>query len=422
MARVLTPQDAHALMNALVKQATGQSTIQVTNTSSFVSAGELVLATGIENTLNSLGIVLGRSLMAVRPYQAKLQIINALNSGIYTNRLRKISFYAKEAQASGDYNTQLFTNLKTGFTAGQNMNASNQPQSTKSQWEQNAPIPLEMNFGGSSVWEESITRYEDQIAVAFRSESEFLEFVSGVMTEKANDIESTKEAFNRMTILNHIAGVYNMSAVMPGSAVNLTSEFNSQFGTQYTSEELRTTYLKEFLAYFVERFKMDSKYLTERTSKYHWSPVKIVNEVTHVLLRHTPMSRQRAILYAPLFTRATAQVLPEIFNPQYLDVGTHEEVNYWQSLDVPAAINITPAIVDTSNGTQKEGDPVELEYVVGMLYDQDAIMTDYQLDTANTTPLEARKRYRNIWWSFRRNAINDFTENCIIYYMADTEA
>lgn len=418
MARVLTPQDAHALMNALVKQATGQSAIQVTNTASFVSAGELVLATGIENTLNSLSIVLGRTMMAVRPYQAKLQIINALNSGIYSNRMRKISFYAKEAQASGDYNTQLFTNLKTGFTSGENI-VDGQAQSTKSQWEQNAPIPLEMNFGGSSVWEESITRYEDQFAVAFRSESEFLEFVSGVLTEKGNDIESRKEAFNRMTILNHIAGVYDMSAVMPGSAVNLTAEYNSEFGTQYTSDELRTTYLEEFLAFFVERFKMDSKYLTERTAKYHWSPVKVVNGVAHTLLRHTPLSKQRAILYAPLFTRATAQVLPKIFNPQYLDVGTHEEVNYWQSLELPAAINITPAIVDTSNGTQKEGDPVELDYVVGMLYDEDAIMTDFQLDTANTTPLEARKRYRNIWWSFRRNAINDFTENCIIYYMAD---
>ena len=418
MARVLTPQDAHALMNALVKQATGQSTIQVTNTASFVSAGELVLATGTENTLNSLGIVLGRSLMAVRPYQAKLQIINALNSGIYSNRMRKISFYAKEAQASGDYNTQLFTNLKTGFTSGENI-VDGQAQSTKSQWEQNAPIPLEMNFGGSSVWEESITRYEDQFAVAFRGESEFLEFVSGVLTEKANDIESTKEAFNRMTILNHIAGVYDMAAVMPGSAVNLTAEYNSEFGTQYTSDELRTVYLKEFLAFFVERFKMDSKYLTERTAKYHWSPVKIVNGVAHTLLRHTPLSRQRAILYAPLFTRATAQVLPEIFNPQYLDVGTHEEVNYWQSLELPSAINITPAIVDTSTGTQKEGEPVELDYVVGMLYDQDAIMTDYQLDTANTTPLEARKRFRNTWYAMSRNLINDFTEKAIMFTMED---
>ena len=92
MARTLTPQDAHALINALVEQATGQASITATDTSSFVAAGELVLATGVENTLNALSLVLGRTLMAVRPYGAKLAMINALNTGAYSHRLRKISF------------------------------------------------------------------------------------------------------------------------------------------------------------------------------------------------------------------------------------------------------------------------------------------------------------------------------------------
>ena len=39
MARVLTPQDGYVIMNDLVKQATGQENIKVTDLSSFVSAG-----------------------------------------------------------------------------------------------------------------------------------------------------------------------------------------------------------------------------------------------------------------------------------------------------------------------------------------------------------------------------------------------
>ena len=46
-------------------------------------------------------------------------------------------------------------------------------------------------------------------------------------------------------------------------------------------------------------------------------------------------------------------------------------------------------------------------------------MTDFQLESSATTPLEARKRYRNIWWSFAKNSINDFTENAIIFTMED---
>lgn len=419
MARTLTPTDAHVIMTELVHQATGQKNLTVVDTSSFVSAGETVLATGIENTINSLGIVLGRTLMAVRPYKAKLAIINALNTGAYTSRMRKISFYSRDPKASGDWNTNLFTNLQTGFTNGQNPDSQGDAQSTKSMWEQNAPVALEMNFGGQSVWEESTTIYEDQLKVAFRGESEFSSFVAGVMTEKANDIESEKEAFNRMTLLNHMAGIVDMTALMPKSAVNLTSAFNTKFGTSYTSEQLRTTYLADFLKFFVAEFKLASDYMTNRSAMYHWSPDKQVGGVDHTLLRHTPKSKQRAMLFNPLFVEARSNVYPDIFNPQYLDVNNFEPVEYWQSISTPAGINVTPAIPDPDTGLQKAGNPVALSYVVGILFDEDAIMTDFQLERSASTPLEARKNYRNLWWSFSKNAINDFTENAILFYMAD---
>ena len=424
MARVLTPQDCHALMNLLVKEATGQNAeLQEVNSSNFVSAGELVLATGTENVLNSLSLVLGRTFMAVRPYKAKLAIINALNTDMYSSRMRKISFYSRDAVASGDFNTQLYTNLAAGYDNGENgTNAiTGSPNSTKSMWVQNPPVPLEVNFAGQSVWEDSTTIYEYQLKNAFRSEDEFSQFVSGIMTEKGNDIESQKEAFNRMTILNHIAGVYDLDAASAnGRVVNLTKAFNDRFGTAYTSAQLRSTYLKDFLAFFVAQFKLVSRYMTYRSAKYHWSPAKTVGGTSYTLLRHTPYDRQRVMLYEPLFTEAEAMVLPEIFRPEYLDIETqYEGVDYWQNVNAPSAIDVIPAIPNTSTGVQTVGDEVELDYVVGMIFDADAIMIDYQLEHSATSPLEARKSFRNLWWSFSKNAISDYTENCVIFIMAD---
>ena len=43
----------------------------------------------------------------------------------------------------------------------------------------------------------------------------------------------------------------------------------------------------------------------------------------------------------------------------------------------------------------------------------------FQLDTATSTPLEARKRYRNVWNTYMKNAISDPTENSILYIMDD---
>ena len=415
MARSLTPRDCYALINLMVKEATGQdATIQAVDPSTFVSVGETILNTGYENTLNAISMVLGRTMMAVRPYKAKLYLINALNSGLYANRIRKISYYAREAEESGAFNTQLYVNHAMGYDNGNNAGSS-----TASMWVQNQPVPLELNFAGSSTWQDSTTVYEWQLQQAFRDESSFGAFVSGILTEKGNDIESQKEAFNRITMLNFMAGIYDLNAVT-GGAINMTAAYNAKFGTSKLTADLLTTDYKEFLEFFVSTVKTISDTLTNRSKKYHWSPTKVIDGVSYVLLRHTPKSKQRFLLNAGFWRDAEARVMPEIFNEQYLDIKNFEAIEFWQNEFEPTKISVTPAIPDISDPTeQTAGAAVTLSYVLGLIYDEDALMTDYQLDTVNTTPLEARKGYRNTWYTFRKNAINDFTENGVLLYMAD---
>lgn len=419
MARTLTTKDAYQIINLLVREATGQdATIQAVDPSTFVSAGELVLATGVENTLNALSLVLGRTFAAVRPYNAKFGSVNAINSGLYANRLRKISFYAREAVLDGASNTDQATNFADGYDNGSNSSAS-----APSMWEQNQPMPLEMNFGGSSEWQTVTTVYEKQLQVAFRSPEDFTAFVNGIMTEKGNDIESEKEAFARMTVLNAMAGVYDLSSYMDGSAVNLTAEYNAQHGNSaFTTSDLLTTYFVEFCEWLVAYIKILSNRMTNRSKKYHWSPTKTISGVTYDVLRHTPKDRQKLMMLNDFWIKAEALVKTEVFNEKYLSFGNFEGVDFWQNEYDVSSISITPAIPDaagTNNGEQTAGAAVQLDYVLGFLYDEDALMVDYQFDSATTTPLEARKHYRNLWWTFRKNAITDFTENMILLYMED---
>lgn len=422
MARTITPQDAHLIMNELVREATGIDAVASTDISSFVSAGETVLATGMENVMNALNIVLNRTLVAARPYSAKFRLVQALDTGIYSNRLRKISYFAQYALPDGSHNTDLFTNLAPGFTAGENI-SSGTAQSTKSQWEQHPAMPLEMNFAGSSVWQDCITLYDDQVQIAFRGPEEFARFVAGFMTEHGNDIESQKEAWNRMAVLNKIASCYyyDQAQDTEGQVINLTTEFNTRFGTQYTSAQLRSTYLKDFLAFFVAEFKKVSQFMTERSASRHINFKKTIDGVDYAILRHTPYNRQRVYLYSPLFTEAEALVLPEIFRPNYLDIDTqYEGVTYWQGQSDRSEINVKPAVYDTATGVQiPAANAVNLEYVVGAIMDEDALMTNFQLERADTTPLEARKHYRNTWNTFMKNIIDDPSENCVIFIMAD---
>lgn len=428
MAKELTPKDAYVLVGELCRMVTGQKNIAVVDTSSFVSAGELIMSNPMENVYNCFNILMGKLYWATRRYNAVLNKMDSISTGEFTHRFAKVSFYSLDPLASGYFNTDLYTNLADGFTNGQNKDANDVPQSTKSMWEQNQRPFKVFNFGGSDVWDFCVTQYEQSIKQALRSEAEFLAYVNAYMTEHANDLETQREAWNRIMMLNKIGQTYAMGSVMNGSVKNLTSIYNTKNGTNFTSAQLRTTYLKEFLAFMVAEIKADQDYLVERSANYHWSVPITYRGKTYKILRHTPKSDQYMYLYTRLFKDAEALVLPEIFHDDDLRMSNYQPVTYWQSNVDEASrskVQVAPAIVDTDTssgtyGTQIKGSDVSLDYVVGFITDRDGLLTDFQMERANTTPLEARKGYRNTWIHFAKNGICDPTENCILYYMADS--
>ena len=425
MARSFLPTDGYAIMTALVREATGQKSMAVNDLNTFVSAGETVMATGKENVFNALSVVIGRTLVAARSYQAKLALMNAINTDSYTNRLRKISFYSKDPLPSGYFNTNLFTNLADGFTAGEN-ESSGTPQSTKSQWEQHQAMPMEMIFQGSTVWDHAITMYEKQINIAFRDPVELAQFVAGILVEHGNDIASAREAFNRMALLAKIGQAYlyqEGTGWTTGQVYNLTTMYNTFYGTNYTSAQLRSTYLKSFLEFMTATIKEVSDYFTERSASHHLPMTKTVNGVAYNVLRHTPRDRQRLYMYRPLFRKAEAIVMPEIFNTEYLQPEQYEGVDFWQNNLTEAnrpKVKVRVPFYNKSTGVQESSGDIELDYVVGLLTDVDGLMTDFQLESAYTTQVEARKGYRNTWLHIAKNAITDPTENSAIFIMDDS--
>lgn len=424
MARRLTVTDGYAIINAMAAEMLGENaTIQAIDESTFASVGESILQAGTENVINTLSLVTSRDLVAIRPYKAKFRLINALDSGMFSNRIRKISYYAKRAVPTGASNTQLFDeNLMMGADNGVHYDASTPPvqKSVESMWLQSTPVTYQAWFGGAIEWQYPYTLYENALKLAFRSPAEWTAFLNGFLVSVANDLETEKEAFSRLVVLNAIAGVIDMTADMPGSAVNLTAEYNAKFGTSYTTADLLTTYFTEFLAFFVATVKTVSDMMENRSTLYHWSPTKTVGGVSYYLPRQTKKEDQRMLMISRFWNDAEALVLPAIFNPQYLSIDNFEKIDYWQNINDPTAISVTPAIPDTSDpSAQIAGSAVAESYVLGVLYDRDAMMVDFHLEDVTSTPLEARKHYRTIWNTINKNPLWDPTENMVVFYMAD---
>lgn len=429
--------DGYALMNAVMAQLTGQDNFQVINAQGFLDAGKLAMEYKTDEIFNALTIVGARLFTATRPYKAPLLLIDSINSGYFNNRIRKISYYSTWALPSGAFNTNLYTNFADGFDNGENPNAVGKAQSTKDMYEQHPVHPLEMNFMNSTVWQDCLTRYEDQIKIAFTSEDEWARFWSGILTEKGNDIEQRKESHNRLTMLSRMgiaAAIGDYSSAIKGlnTVIDLTAEYNKKFGTNYTGTQLRTTYLKSFLEFFTSEFKQISNLMTKRSLMFHVAPLLTLADGDHAILRHTPKSEQRLMMFTPFWEDAKAQVMPEIFNDEYLAAPQFESVDYWQTFDMDvakrASVNIQVTVpgwledmIGNTTGSSDTAYTFRPDYVLGCLFDRDAVMTDFQFETARTTPLEARKNFINTWMDFGLGAIGDPTENFILLVMSENE-
>ena len=429
--------DGYALMNAVMAQLTGQDSYQVIDARGFMDAGKLAMTYSTDEIFNALTIVGARLFTATRPYKAPLWLIDSINSGYFNNRIRKISYYSTWALPSGAFNTNLFTNFADGFDNGENPTNLGAAQSTKDMYEQHPVHPLEMNFQNSTVWQDCITRYEDQIKIAFTSEDEWARFWSGVLTEKGNDIEQRKESHNRLTLLSRMGlaaaiGDYSSNIKGLNTVIDLTAAYNARFGTNYTGTQLRTTYLKSFLEFFTSEFKIISNLMTKRSLMFHAAPALTLADGDHVILRHTPKSEQRLMMYTPFWEQAKAQVMPEIFNDEYLKAPQFESVDYWQTFAMDDAVKASidlkitvpgwlEDLILNTTGSSDTAYEFQPDYVLGCLFDKDAVLTDFQFEAARTTPLEARKNYINTWMDFGLGAIGDPTENFVLFIMSENE-
>lgn len=404
MANTLTVTDVYGIVNAMNAEMFGSNaTITAINTSTFATVAENMLRTSVTGTYDALNNVIGRNIYAVRRYNGKFKIIlkTAAEWGGIT---RKISYFAKPMEQSTNYNTNL---AGTQLDDGQSIDP----------WVISKKYPLEMCMPGVKSIQYTITRFVSQIKMAFTSERALSDFIAGMLTEVANDIESKIEAENRLMVLNAIGATYNVGNSR--MKVNLRTEFNSKYSTSYSVSDLLTTYLADFVAFFVWRLKGDMELMSERNDLFHIYPAKTDdagNSLT--LLRHTPADARRLILYMPLIRDEAVTVFPSLFDTSTLRIEDFNGVEYWQNPNDPMAVSITPNQLNTTSGEAETGNAVSLSYVVGLLFDRDALATEIKHESVLSTPINPRGEYINTVYHWSQNYLLDQTENMVLYYLA----
>lgn len=390
--------DSYQIVNDVIEQLSGGKQIAAVDTTSFIAVGKAIMQYPTDNIYGALTDTWARTIFAARKYESYRFKSMVVDEERWGEIARKISFQSLELEASKNWNTDI---AQTQLAD----DASIDPFKIRK------AKPVEFNFSGSKPLQSHITHFRDELVNALRSEEEFMRWYDAKMIEYYNDITQKDEAEREMTALNFIAGTYAMASSTPDCVVDLAAAYNIYFRTAYTRAQLLTTYFDSFMKWTAARIQLDSKKLKDRTYMYH------ANVTNKGLKRFTPTEKRKMIISTDFLSHAKAEVYSALFNPEYLDLGEYEEINYWQNPKNPTEINCKPAYLDVSDGSIETADEaVVFDYFVGILYDEDALVISNKRENSASI-MNPSGNYVNdyIHWLKRYN--NDFTENHIIYYI-----
>ena len=380
-----------AFLTDLYEQATGQKpTISVADSGSFTTVAQAVLKTGYDTVINSISQVLSRTIFSIRPYTAKFNGI-FVDSERWGNITRKINFV--DGKLEDDDREPLMDG------------ASVDP------WVINKPKVLQTNFYGFTKYQRHITIFKDQLDVAFSSPAEFGRFISGVMSNMMNQLEQIKEAEARNCLINFIAG---KAAGDAGNVINVLQAYKDETGTELTpatmyADENYIPFMKWLYAYINGLTQL----IAERTQDFH------INVTGKEVMRHTPADKLKAYMSARAMNAIDSIGLPSIFGADRLKMIDFEPVVYWQNIKDREKIVATPTVLK-ADGTLEKKAKTTVENIIGVLFDEEALGITRKSEWMQSTGMNPRGGYENIYYHFSVAMWNDFTENGIVLVAAET--
>lgn len=388
---------AATVLNAVVKQMTGQNNLTpITTPEQFVSVAQTTLKTGYDPVINAIAQVWSRSIFAVREYDARNGRLR-MSLDRYGNAVRKLSPIAGEMveDAGNKYPVHYDATEQNPMGDGESVD----PFVIRKQQ------VVQTNFYGKAVFQQHYTVVKDQLDVAFSGADEFMRYNAMNLTERRNDKESFEESIAKGLQANYIGALIDEANT--DRVVHLLTEYNTLTGQSLTATAvMQAANFEAFIRWLYSRIRTLVRMMGVRSEKFQ----TVIN--SKPVLRHTRPENMRVALYAPFMDMIDSMVLSNLYNTDYMRMPQYDAVEYFQSIDAPQSISITPVYTGT-NGALKTGNAVANDTVIGVIHDVDAL--GYAITREDTdTIFNPRARYWNTFVSADFKTITDVTEKGIV--------
>lgn len=386
-ANELSINQVSTFLNAVVKQATGNTALTAVDGKNFATVAQLPLKIGYDPVISAISQVLSSTIFSIRPYSRKFKGINVSNQK-FGNITRKLNI------VDSDWTDDDRQKLEDG--------------SSIDMYVVKKPTVLQTNFYGANAFQRQTTIFKDQLDVAFSSQEEFGRFISMLMSNVSDMIEQGHESMARMCILNYVGGKL-ANEDEANNRIHLLTEYNELTGLTLNNKDVyKPENFPSFMKFVVARIKSISNLMTERSEKFH------TNVTGKDIMRHTPLSKQKLYLLAPQQYLTETSVLSDLFNDKYMKMTDLELVNFWQNIDEPSDIDIKPIYMDKTGSLKQPNAAIKESNLFGVIFDEEALGYTTVNSWSAPTPFNARGGYHNIFWHYTDRYWNDFTENGVV--------
>ena len=361
----------YELVNAVNKQAFGQTALTVADTTGLISLGNTVLSSSsnTEAFINTLAQRIGKTILRHRSYRNKLgdMVINDFQYGAI---LQKIKVEMPEAEEDEMYD------LTDGASVDHYKVAK--------------PDVRQKLFVTRTPYQFHITIQRSTLKEAFISAEAMASFVGVVMGEVQNAIECSLENLSRCTLATGIAEANGTSR-----EIALVSNYNSDTGSSLTA--VTALYDEKFLAYCVARLNTMRDNFADMSTMWNDGTVK----------SFTPDADVRLRIISPFIRRMETVVQYKAFHEDLVKAnGIVTSLNFWQAEQSPFDVNIkrpSDSVATTVNN------------VVAIMHDRDAMGVYKKDEEVATTPVNAAGLYYNTYWHERQLRFIDKSENLVTF-------
>ena len=382
------------VLNTIVQDATGSASSMGTprTTKDFVAAADTALSVGTDPIMHSISQLLARTIFSVRPYDPATALID-MDSLTYGNVVRKITpIFTGEAETQPMFDDQPSDGYSTD------------------QYTVKRPKALETHFTGFSQWEvQAPTVFADQLRSAFRGPDELGQFLTSQMTAVQNEIASQKEALAHGTIANFIGGKYLRNSAQVRAVL---TDYNNATGLSLTSTTVWQPANFEAFVKWLYAYIADISDLMTKRNRVFGEPI-----TGYDILRHTPKRDQRLVMNSFILRAFKTMALSGIYHDDLLSMdNVAAPIEYWQSINYRQKISVNASYTKADGTVANDG--VTQDGIIGILFDRDAMGCNVNLESVNTSPMNAKGRYYNTFYHMVRRYFNDLTEQAVVFVMA----